>query len=64
MRRLFVFASAFVFAGATAAWGQAKSGDKEWAAIVEATKKEGKVVVEERVDDLGRGHDFLLSLVR
>jgi iron(III) transport system substrate-binding protein len=34
-----------MLAGFTLAWSQTKASDKEWAAIVEAAKKEGKVVV-------------------
>lgn len=36
---------AFVLAGCIPAWAQTKAGDKEWAAVIEAAKKEGKVVV-------------------
>lgn len=36
---------AFVLVGCIPAWAQTKAGDKEWAAVIEAAKKEGKVVV-------------------
>jgi len=35
----------FVFSGPIALWAQTRDGEKEWAAVVEAAKKEGKVVV-------------------
>ncbi|HSQ11495.1 MAG TPA: hypothetical protein VLM90_00685, partial [Candidatus Deferrimicrobium sp.] len=35
----------FAIVGLTNAWAQAKAGEKEWAAVIEAAKKEGKVVV-------------------
>ncbi|MGH7817379.1 MAG: ABC transporter substrate-binding protein [Candidatus Binatia bacterium] len=43
MERLLVIV--FVFGGFHIASAQTKGGDKEWAAIVEAAKKEGKLVV-------------------
>jgi ABC-type Fe3+ transport system substrate-binding protein len=45
MKRMRVLISLLLLAGATAAGAQTKTGDKEWASIVEAAKKEGKVVV-------------------
>src|ERR1051325_10317658 len=34
-----------IFSWSAPGWAQTKASDKEWAAIVEAAKKEGKVVV-------------------
>ncbi len=36
---------AFVLVGSTTAWAQTKASEKEWAAVIEAAKKEGKIVV-------------------
>ena len=45
MDRILVAVLVLVFSGYPVAWAQTKASDKEWAAIVEAAKKEGKVVV-------------------
>src|SRR5574341_110213 len=45
MKRAIVAAVICTVAGSGSAWSQTKASDKEWAAIVEAAKKEGKVVV-------------------
>lgn len=47
MERILValFVLVMAFGDMNATWGQSKVSDKEWAAIVEAAKKEGKVVV-------------------
>ena len=45
MKRMLIFVSFFVLAGATTGGAQTKTGDKEWTAIVESAKKEGKVIV-------------------
>ncbi len=45
MERLLVFVLMFVLLGSSTGWAQTKASDKEWAAIVEAAKKDGKVVV-------------------
>src|SRR5262245_65385258 len=45
MRRRILFVTLLILVGFDVAWAQTKAGDKEWAAVVEAAKKEGKVVV-------------------
>jgi iron(III) transport system substrate-binding protein len=41
----FVLVNMFALVGFRALWAQTRTSDKDWAAIVEAAKKEGKVVV-------------------
>jgi iron(III) transport system substrate-binding protein len=45
MKRVLVLASVLLLAAAAASSAQTKISEKDWAAIVEAAKKEGKVVV-------------------
>ena len=45
MDRILVAVLVLVLGGINAAWAQTKASDKEWAVIIEAAKKEGKVVV-------------------
>jgi iron(III) transport system substrate-binding protein len=45
MKRLIVLLAVFVLICSTTGWAQTPASEKEWAAIVEAAKKEGKVVV-------------------
>ena len=54
MDRILVAVLVLVFGGSHAAWAQTKASDKEWAAIVEAAKKEGKVVVAGSTDPVMR----------
>jgi iron(III) transport system substrate-binding protein len=43
MKRLIMFM--YVLVGFSTAWAQTKASDKEWAAVIDGGKKEGKVVV-------------------
>jgi iron(III) transport system substrate-binding protein len=43
MKRLIMFM--YVLVGFSTAWAQTKASDKEWAAVIDGAKKEGKVVV-------------------
>jgi iron(III) transport system substrate-binding protein len=43
MKRLIMFM--YVLVGFSTAWAQTKASDKEWAAVMDGAKKEGKVVV-------------------
>ena len=43
MKRLIMFM--YVLVGFSNAWAQTKASDKEWAAVIDGAKKEGKVVV-------------------
>jgi len=43
MKRLIMFI--YVLVGFRTAWAQTKASDKEWAAVIDGAKKEGKVVV-------------------
>jgi iron(III) transport system substrate-binding protein len=43
MKRLIMFM--YVLVGLSTAWAQTKASDKEWAAVIDGAKKEGKVVV-------------------
>jgi len=43
MKRVIMFM--YMLVGFSTAWAQTKASDKEWAAVVDAAKKEGKVVV-------------------
>ena len=43
--KLIYFLSLFLFGVSASAWGQGKTSEQEWATVVEAAKKEGKVVV-------------------
>jgi iron(III) transport system substrate-binding protein len=45
MKQTLVFASLLLLAGATTGGAQTKAGDQEWTAIIEAARKEGKVVI-------------------
>jgi iron(III) transport system substrate-binding protein len=45
MRRVLILASVFLLASTAATSAQTKESDKEWGSIVDAAKKEGKVVV-------------------